>query len=122
MQLLVLHHPGHTKGANSFLFTIKDKQRSYRVLIANMPSILDDTKLPSMPTYPDVGKDYAYTLKVMKDLKFDLWLSSHASQFDLQKKQQSATPYRPEVFIDRKGYDASLKSTEERYAKKLEEK
>lgn len=120
MKLTVLHHPGHTKGATSFLFTVKDKQRSYRVLIANMPSILDDTKLPSMPKYPEVGKDYAYTLKVMKDLEFDLWLSSHASQFDMQKKHESGPA--PEVFIDRKGYDESLKATQERYDKKLKEK
>jgi len=122
MQLTVLHHPGHTKGANSFLFTVKDTHRSYRVLIANMPSILDDTKLPSMPSYPEAGKDYAYTLDVMKGLKFDLWLASHASQFDLQKKHPPGAAYRPEVFIDRKGYDASLNSTLERYNKKLKEK
>ena len=30
MQLVMLHHPGHTKGSCSFLFTVKDDQRSYR--------------------------------------------------------------------------------------------
>lgn len=88
MQIAVLHHPGHTKGACSFLFDVKDEHHTYRVLIANMPSILDETKLSGMPGYPEVGKDYAYTLNTMKDLKFDIWLSSHASQFKLHEKHK----------------------------------
>src|SRR5450432_1986313 len=62
MQIVVLHHPGHTKGACSFLFEVKDETRSYRVLVANMPTLLDQTRFPDMPTYPGVAKDYAYTL------------------------------------------------------------
>ncbi len=33
MHLVMLHHPGHTKGSCSFLFDVKDDQRSYRILI-----------------------------------------------------------------------------------------
>lgn len=33
MQLVMLHHPGHTKGSCSYLFTVKDDKRSYKVLI-----------------------------------------------------------------------------------------
>ncbi|HSN09003.1 MAG TPA: subclass B3 metallo-beta-lactamase, partial [Hanamia sp.] len=40
MHLVMLHHPGHTKGACSYLFDVKDDKRTYRVLIANMPSII----------------------------------------------------------------------------------
>jgi metallo-beta-lactamase class B len=115
MQIMVLHHPGHTKGACSFLFDVKDEHRLYRVLIANMPSILDETKLSGMPGYPDVGKDYAYTLDTMKNLSFDIWLSSHASQFGLQDKHQPGDPYRPEAFIDRQGYDAALNELQKAY-------
>ncbi|WP_158989705.1 subclass B3 metallo-beta-lactamase [Mucilaginibacter sp. L196] len=122
MQIIVLHHPGHTKGANSFLFNVKDEHRVYRVLIANMPSILDETKLSGMPGYPNVGKDYAYTLNAMKDLKFDLWLSSHASQFGLHEKHKPDDHYRPEQFIDQKGYDAELADLQKEYLEKLTEK
>jgi metallo-beta-lactamase class B len=122
MQIIVLHHPGHTKGANSFLFNVKDERRVYRVLIANMPSILDETKLSGMPGYPNVGKDYAYTLNAMKDLQFDLWLSSHASQFGLHEKHKPGDPYRPEQFMDQKGYDAELADLQKEYLEKLTEK
>ncbi len=41
-KLTMLHHPGHTKGSCSFLFETKDSKRSYKVLIANMPTIIID--------------------------------------------------------------------------------
>jgi len=111
----VLHHPGHTKGANSFLFDVKEGTTVYRVVIANMPSILDATKLSGMPLYPGVGKDYAYTLDTMKRLHFDIWLASHASQFDMHKKHKEGDTYNPEAFRDQAGYDAALNSLQKSY-------
>lgn len=119
MQIIALHHPGHTKGASSFLFTVNDTLHTYRVLIANMPSVLDETNLAGMPTYPDVAKDYAYTLDVMKKLEFDLWFSPHASQFDLYQKHTPGSAYNPAAFIDRPGYDSTLSGLQKRYLKKL---
>ena len=119
MNIVMRHHPGHTPGANSFLFDVRDSVRTYRVLIANIPSILDDTKLTGMPLYPEVGKDYAYTIKAMKGLTFDLWLSSHASQYELHKKHQPGDPYNPAAFSDRSGYDATLDEWQKIYDKRL---
>jgi metallo-beta-lactamase class B len=122
MQIIVLHHPGHTKGACSFLFDVKDQDSSYRVLIANMPTVLDQTNLSGMPAYPNVAKDYAYTFREMKKLQFDIWLSSHASQFGLHKKRKPGDGYHPEVFIDRQGYDSMMENLEKEYLKKLNNK
>ena len=122
MEIVVLHHPGHTKGSSSFLFTVKDEQHSYRVLIANMPTILSETKLSGMPGYPDVAKDYAYTLDALKKLQFDLWLSSHASQFNMNKKHKPGDAYNPDAFIDRKGYDDAVDDLQKAYEKRLNEK
>ncbi|HLZ86304.1 MAG TPA: MBL fold metallo-hydrolase, partial [Puia sp.] len=122
MEILVLHHPGHTKGACSFLFTVKDETRAYRVLIVNMPSILSETKFPGMPTYPEVGKDYAFTLDTMPKLQFDIWLSSHASQFDLQKKHKPGDGYNPAAFFDRPKYESSVEALQKAYLKRINDK
>ncbi|MBN9296335.1 MAG: subclass B3 metallo-beta-lactamase [Filimonas sp.] len=122
MNIVVLDHPGHTAGANSFLLDVKDEKRTYRVLIANMPSVLDETNLAGMPLYPTVAKDYAYTYKAMRALQFDLWVASHASQFDLQKKHPAGSAYNPEAFNDRAGYDKLLGELEKKYLRKLKEK
>jgi metallo-beta-lactamase class B len=117
--LLVLHHPGHTKGSSSFLVDVNDEKRSWKVLIVNMPSILAETKLTGMPEYPNVGRDYQYTFESLKKLQFDLWVASHAGQFKMHDKRKPGDPYNPEVFADRKGYDDLVNSLEATYNKRL---
>ena len=118
MQLVMLHHPGHTKGSCSFLFTVKDGQRSYRVLIANMPTIVTDKKFTGITAYPGIATDYAYTFQAMKNIKFDLWLASHASQFNLHDKHKPGDAYNPAAFIDKAGYDTALNDLHKQYDEK----
>jgi metallo-beta-lactamase class B len=122
MQLVMLHHPGHTKGSCSYLFDVKDKKRKYRVLIANMPTIITDENFSDIAKYPDIAKDYAYTLNAMKHLKFDIWLASHCSQFDLVKKHPPGSVYNPAAFMDKKGYDDELTDLQNEFDKKINDK
>ncbi len=119
MELKALHHPGHTKGATGFLFDVKDKDKTYKVFIANMPTVLDQTNLNNMPTYPNVAKDYAMTFDRMKAVQFDLWLASHAAQFNLHTKRKPDDAYNPEVYRDRAGYDAAITRFYNLYLRKL---
>jgi metallo-beta-lactamase class B len=118
MQLVMLHHPGHTKGSCSFLFTVKDDQRSWKVLIANMPSIVTEKSFTDISTYPEIANDYAYTFKVMKNIIFDLWLASHASQFNMHDKHKPGDIYNPASFIDQAGYNAALNDLQKEYDEK----
>jgi metallo-beta-lactamase class B len=119
MKIMHLHHPGHTKGSSSYLFSVQDFYRHYRVLIANMPTILDETDLNGMATYPEVGCDYLYTLKSLQELRFDLWLCAHASQFGLHKVRSENDGCNPSVFMDRAAYDAELTGLLQAYNKRL---
>ncbi|WP_439651007.1 subclass B3 metallo-beta-lactamase [Longitalea luteola] len=116
-KLELLHHPGHTQGSCSYLVTVNDEKKSYRVLIANIPTILPGTKMTGMPGYPDISKDFAYTFDAMKKVQFDLWVASHASQFDLHKKRKKGDGYKPEIFADREAYDKSIAAREADYSK-----
>ncbi len=118
MQLVMLHHPGHTKGSCSFLFTVKDDQQSWKVLIANMPTIVTEKSFTDISTYPEIANDYAYTFKVMKNISFDLWLASHASQFNMHDKHKPGDTYNPVAFIDKAGYDAELNDLQNEYEEK----
>ncbi len=122
MQLVMLHHPGHTKGSCSFLFTVKDNQRQYRVLIANMPTIISERPFDAITAYPNIAADYAYTLKAMKNISFDIWLAAHASQFNLQEKHKPGGAYNPAAFIDHAGYDAALSDLQKQYDEKMKGK
>lgn len=118
-KLTILHHPGHTKGSCSYLFDVKDNKRSYRVLIANMPTIVTDKKFSNIPSYPGIVKDYAYTLKAMKNLTFDIWLASHGNQFDLLSKHKPGSPYNPAVFADKKNYYDQIDELQAEYDRKI---
>jgi len=119
MQLVMLHHPGHTKGSCSFLFTVKDEQRSYNVFIANMPTIVTDKKFTEITTYPGIASDYAYTFNAMKNIKFDLWLASHASQFNMHVKHKPGNAYNPAAFVDQAGYDTALSDLQKQFDEKV---
>ena len=119
MHLEMLNHPGHTKGSCSYLLEVKDDKRTYTVLIANMPSIIIDKKFSEETAYPDIARDYAYTLDHMKKLSFDIWVASHASQFNLHHKHHPGDAYNPEAFIDRKGYDSALYDLQKDYDRKI---
>jgi metallo-beta-lactamase class B len=121
MQLVMLHHPGHTKGSCSFLFTVTDEQKSYKVLIANMPTIVTDSSFISIPSYTTIASDYAYTLKAMKNISFDIWLASHASQFKLHTKHKPDDAYNPAAFIDQAGYDAAINDLQKEYEERLQQ-
>ena len=121
MKLVMLHHPGHTKGSCSFLFTVTDDKRSWKVLIANMPTIVTDKPFTGISSYPEIATDYAYTFKAMKNITFDIWLASHASQFNLHTKHKPGDAYDPAAFIDRAGYDTALSDLQKQYHKKLQQ-
>lgn len=109
-KITMLHHPGHTKGSSGFMVDVRDEKRTYKVFIANMPTIVTEKKFSEVKSYPGIAKDYAYTLDAMKKLTFDIWVASHASQFGLHSKHEPGDAYNPAAFIDRKGYDAELRS------------
>jgi len=120
--LTLLHHPGHTKGSCSFLFETKDKNQTYKVLIANLPSIIiDDKKFSEVKTYQTIQKDYGDTFQAMKNVNFDIWVTSHASQFDLHKKRKEGDAYNPKLFADKEVYFQKLEKLEEDYQEKVKE-
>lgn len=120
-KLTMLHHLGHTKGSCSFIFETKDNRRNYKVLIANMPTIIIDKKFSEVTAYPSIEKDYQYTLNEMKKLNFDIWVASHASQFDLHKKRKPKDAYNPDAFMNKKEYFDQLDELEKDYLEKKSE-
>ncbi len=117
---LVAHlHPGHTKGATSFTTTVQEGGRTYRVIIANMPSINPGARMTGMASYPEIGHDYARTFLAQKDMPIDIWLASHASQIRLHEKYTPGDPYDPNRFVDPDGFRDSVRKLEKVYLDQL---
>ena len=119
MELTVHHHPGHTKGSTSFSFTVKDAGKSYNVLLVNMGSINPGVNVSGMPGFPEITETYAQTLTKQKQLKPDIYISSHAGQFDLHKKYKPGDPYDPARFVDPNGYQFKIQFYEKLYLGRL---
>ena len=119
-ELTVMHHPGHTKGATSFSFSVQDGGRKYDVLLVNMASINPGVQVSAMPGYPGITEVYATTLAKQKQLKPQIWVSSHAAQFDLHRKYKPGDPYDPNRFVDPEGYRAKVEYYEKLFNTALE--
>jgi metallo-beta-lactamase class B len=112
-------HAGHTKGATSFTFDVRENRRTYRVGIINMASINPGVRVSGMPKFPDIAQAYARTFHDQKELKIDVWLASHAAQFGLHKKYQPGDAYNPDRFVDPKGFQAAVAQLERNYRDQL---
>ncbi len=113
--LIAYSHPGHTRGSVSYGLTIAENGRTYHVLIANMGSINPGTVLIGNKKYPQISDDYARTFREQKKLECDIYLSSHASQYQLHDKWKPGQAYNPNAFVDPEGYKAAVGRAEAAY-------
>jgi metallo-beta-lactamase class B len=114
-ELTAYLHPGHTRGSVSYGLTIAENGRSYHVLIANMGSINPGTILIGNKKYPQISDDYARTFREQKKLQCDVFLSSHASQYQLHDKWKPGQAYSPDTFVDPAGYKDAVGRAETAY-------
>lgn len=117
---LVAHlNPGHTKGATSFTLDVAENGRTYTVIIANMGSVNPGVTVSGMKDYPGIAQDYARTFLAQKDMKIDVFLASHASQFRMHEKYKPGDRYSPTRFVDPQGFLTSVQRLEKAYLDRL---
>jgi metallo-beta-lactamase class B len=118
-ELTAHHHPGHTRGATSFTVNVQEAGKTYRVIIANMGSINPGVTVSGMAKYPGIAEDYARTFRAQKDMKIDVWLASHASQFRIHEKYKPGDAFNPGRFVDPAGFLAAVQRLEKAYLDQL---
>jgi metallo-beta-lactamase class B len=84
-----------------------------------MGSINPGTILIGNKKYPAIADDYARTFRDQKRLDCDIFLASHASQYQLHDKWKPGQAYNPDTFLDSKGYKAAVDRAEAAYAEWL---
>jgi metallo-beta-lactamase class B len=109
--------PGHTKGCTTWTTEIVEGGRRLSVVFAGSTSVNPGTVLPSMPSYPSVGADYARAFAVQASLRPDIWLAAHAGQFGLVEKRAKQRAGGANPFIDPAGWAASVESRRAAHAK-----
>jgi metallo-beta-lactamase class B len=112
--------PGHTPGNTTWTMMTTDKGKAYNVVFFGIVTPFPNTNLAGTPAYPDMGADWALTMKVLPTLKCDVFLASNGSFFDLEKKHAAwmqGTDSNP--FIDPDGCKAYVDRGEATYQKLL---
>ena len=88
-------------------------------MIANFPSVIVDRKFSEIKDYPNIERDYIQTFKAMKNIDFNLWVASHASQFNLHDKRKPGAVYNPKVFMNKNEYFEKINELEKSFLKKV---
>jgi metallo-beta-lactamase class B len=119
--MTVLQAFGHTPGATSFSFQVTDAGKTYNVLIVNMNGINAGVKLLGSPGYPTIVEDFKNTLAMQATYSPDIWVSSHAGQFNLHTVYKPGDAYNPARFGDLAAYKAKIAGYQAAYEKQLAE-
>jgi metallo-beta-lactamase class B len=119
--MTVLQAYGHTPGATSFSFPVTDGGKTYNTLIVNMDGINAGVKLLGSPGYPTIVEDFKNTLAMQATYTPDIWVSSHAGQFNLHNVYKPGDPYNPARFGDLAAYKAKIAGYQAAYEKQLAE-
>ena len=119
--MTVLQAYGHTPGANSFSLQVTDAGKTYNVMIVNMNGINDGVKLLGSPGYPTIVEDFKDTLAKQATYTPDIWVSSHAGQFNLHQVYKPGDAYDPSRFGNLAAFKEKVAGYQAAYDKQLAE-
>ena len=99
---------GHTRGCTSWSFPVRDGDRVLNVVSVCDPGVLATSR------YPEQAADRERSLRVLRSLPADIWVTNHARAWGRYRKfVASATAKNPvDPFIDPEGYRAFIDAAE----------
>jgi metallo-beta-lactamase class B len=99
---------GHSRGCTSWSFPVRDGDR-----VLNVVSVCD-TGILATSRYPEQAADRERSLRVLRSLPADIWVTNHARPWGRYRKfVASATAKNPvDPFIDPEGYRAFIDAAE----------
>ena len=107
--------PGHTRGCLAWSTTLHENGKSYYTFIE---CSLNGQFLQTLDNYPGMLSDFRATFKKARTFPVEVFLSSHASFFNLAAKYeqlQKQGPGGPNPFIDPEGYKAHVDQYEKSF-------
>jgi metallo-beta-lactamase class B len=107
--------PGHTRGCLAWSTTLKENGKSYYTFIE---CSLNGQFLQTLDNYNGMIDDFRATYKKARTFPVEVFLSSHASFFNLAEKyekMQKRGPGDPNPFVDPEGYKAHVDQYEKTF-------
>jgi metallo-beta-lactamase class B len=102
--LTALHTPGHTRGSTTWVTTVTDGGKTYKVVFPDGTSVNPGYRVVKNPSYPGIEKDFRRTFQVLQTLKPDIWLRPHTDTLNLETRRKLATTDGAAAWVDPEGY------------------
>jgi metallo-beta-lactamase class B len=99
---------GHTRGCTSWSFPVRDGERVLNVVSVCDPGVL------ALSRYPEQAADRERSIRVLRSLPADIWVTNHARAWGRFRKFVASTTAKNPVdpFIDPEGYRAYIDAAE----------
>lgn len=107
--------PGHTRGCLAWTLDLKENGKTYHAFIE---CSLNGQFLQVLDNYPSMVDDFRATYKKALTFPVDVWVSSHASFYNMAEKYEKLKTRRegdPNPFIDPEGYKAHVAQYEKSF-------
>lgn len=102
--LTALHTPGHTKGATTWVTTLAQDGKAYKVVFPDGGGFNPGYSVATPAEYPGIEADYRTTLHRLEMLHPDIWGGHHTEYFDLNSKRERAKTEGVNAWVDPEGY------------------
>ena len=102
--LTAYHTPGHTKGATTWVTTLVEGGKAYRVVFPDGGGFNPGYRVAQPESYPGINQDYRNTLHFLEDQHPDIWGGHHTEYFDLEGKRKRAAIEGVSAWVDPEGY------------------
>ena len=112
---------GHTPGCTSWSFPVQDGDRQLLAVNICSLTLFPFVSLVEPETYPGIRSDFERSFRVLRSLPADIFLASHASWFELERKrrERAGADNSADPFIDRAGYLGLIDRAERRFREAL---
>jgi metallo-beta-lactamase class B len=118
--VLVAHlTPGHTKGCTTWTMEVKERGKTYNVVILGSPNVNDGYKLIDNTAYPQIVQDYERMWRVLRSLPCDIFLGAHGNYFGLEEKYPLMNEGGANPFVDPNGYKKYVAQKEKDFRNEL---
>jgi metallo-beta-lactamase class B len=111
--------PGHTQGCTTWTTTAKENGRTYSVAFVGSPAANASVKLLHNQRHPTIVEDLARTIRVLKALKPDIYLTGHPEDIFAGKLERLRAGEDPNPLVDPGGYAAFIAEAEADYVQRL---
>jgi len=102
--LTARHTPGHTPGTTTWLTTVSEGGKSYRVVFPGSTTINPGTRLVDRPSYVGIADDFRRSFALLEGLEPEIFLAAHASFFNLASKRTRMATEGVAAWVDPASY------------------